>query len=374
MSRRNVLRSAAAVVPAALIGSALPSTASAAIAAAPRWEVYPVASWPGSSFTFERLDFAPGGAVMALGTDGYFPDGPFGPYQQDPLVWSRQGAQWPADAHRFADGTRPLGGLSVAGDNDAWAVGNRWDGSARRDVPTLLHWDGAAWTDRTAGTADLYDPTQVSGAGSQVWLVGSRLNSTLPSVLRWDGSGWRSVGLPSALGAVTKLRAVEVAAANDVWVAGSTAAGATAPRSSLVMHWNGTAWTALPAPFGPAVGQVSTLLVRGSECWAAGIAADRAAVAHWNGRAWSVSAPATTYYSEVTQLAAYGAEVWATGTNTPLQRWNGTAWSSVTGPKTAPLTSAALATAPDGAIWLAACDKDASGKTSSFFARLPADS
>ncbi|MFG2713697.1 hypothetical protein ACGFX2_24510 [Streptomyces goshikiensis] len=368
-----MLRSAMAVVPAAVIGAALPGTASAAVAV-PQWEIFPVDSWPGTNHPFDRLDFAADGTVMALGRSGYFPDGPFGPYQEDPLAWGRKGMDWRATEYSgFASGTRPLKGLTVGAANDAWAVGTRWDQPTMRDVPQLLHWNGTAWTNQTAGATDLDEPRQVSGAGSQVWVVGRRARAyNEASVARWNGSAWRGVALPSTLGAFTQLLAVEVVGANDVWVAGTTGASAAGPKTSLVMHWNGTSWTTLPAPFGAAAGQVSTLLVRGTECWAGGIAADRATVASWNGRAWSVSAPATTSYSEVTQLATYGSQVWAVGTNTALQRWNGSAWSAVAGPKSAPLTSAALATAPDGAIWLAASDQDAAHQTTSFFARLPA--
>ncbi|MDG9708966.1 hypothetical protein [Streptomyces sp. DH10] len=53
-----------------------------------------------------------------------------------------------------------------------------------------------------------------------------------------------------------------------------------------------------------------------------------------------------------------------------LQRWNGSAWSQAEGPSAAPLTVGALATGPDGALWVAG-SKETSSSSSYFFAKLP---
>ncbi|MFJ5559464.1 hypothetical protein ACIQCD_19160 [Streptomyces sp. NPDC093250] len=367
VSRRSILRSAAAVVPAMAIGGALPGVASGATRAA-QWQVFPITANSSSWYRFSRISFAPDGSAKALGTDNYLADGPLGPIEQDPLVWSFNGTGWSGAG--FAEDTRPLNGITVTNAADAWAVGEKWDAAQRFDVPQLLRWNGAAWTNSMTGAESFARPSQVSGTGSDVWVVGSALESyAIPAVLRRNGSSWAPVRLPSTLGTAALLT-VHVMTANDVWVAGSVGTGAA--RRSLVMRWNGSSWTVLPAPFGTAVGQVTSLLIRGGQCWAGGSAANRSAVAVWNGSAWSARNPASSSVSEVTQLAAYGStEVWVAGASLALQRWNGSAWSGAEGPQAAPLVVGALATGPDGALWIAG-SKETSSSTSYFFAKLPA--
>jgi hypothetical protein len=349
-----------------VIGGALPGAASAATRAT-RWQVFPVT--PGSSawYRFSRISFAPNGTAKALGTVDYFVDGPMGPIQRDPLVWSFDGRGWSASG--FTANTRPLDGITVTGAADAWAVGEKWDQAQMLDVPQLLRWDGTAWAESMAGAESFARPRQVSGTGSDVWVVGTARQSVdVPAVVRRNGSGWAPVSLPSTLG-TAGLMTVQVVAANDVWVAGSVGTGSA--RRSLVMRWNGSSWTVLPAPFGTAVGQVTSLLVKGGQCWAAGSATNRGSVAVWNGSAWSARNPASSSVSEVTQLAAHGTtEVWVAGTGVTLQRWNGSAWAQAEGPLAAPLTVGALATGPDGALWVAG-SKETSSSSSYFFAKLP---
>jgi hypothetical protein len=367
LSRRGILRSAAAVVPAMVIGGALAGTASGAARAA-QWQVFPVDPGPSAWYRFSRIGFAPNGTAKALGTYNYFSDGPFGPVEQDPLVWSFDGTKWTGGG--FADDTRPLTGITVTTASDAWAVGEKWDKAQRLDVPQLLRWNGTAWADSMTGAESFARPHDVSGTGSDVWAVGTaRTSADVPAVVRRSGSNWAPVSLPGTLGTAALLT-VRVVAANDVWVAGSVGTGTA--RRSLVMRWTGSSWTVLPAPFGTAVGQVTSLLVKGDQCWAGGSAANRGGVAVWNGGSWSARNPASGGVSEVTQLAAYGStEVWAAGTGVALQRWNGSGWSEAEGPLVAPLSVGALATGPDGALWVAG-HKDTSTSSSYFFAKLPA--
>lgn len=350
-----------------VIGGALPGVASGATRAA-QWQVFPITPGASSWYRFSRISFAPDGTAKALGTENHFVDGPSGPIEQDPLVWSFNGTGWSGSG--FAEDTRPLNGITVTSANDAWAVGEKWDPVQRWDVPQLLRWNGTAWTNSMTGAESFARPAQISGTGGNVWVVGTAGQSVdVPAVVRLSGSSWAPVSLPSTLGTASLLT-VRVVAANDVWVAGSVGTGTS--RRSLVMRWNGSSWTVLPAPFGTAVGQVTSLLVRDGRCWAGGSAAGRGAVAVWDASAWSARSPASSSVSEVTQLAAYGStEVWTAGAGVTLQRWNGSAWSEAEGPTAAPLVVGALATGPDGALWVAG-SQETSSSSSYFFAKLPA--
>jgi hypothetical protein len=364
VSRRSILRAAAAAAPAAVVAAA-GSPAGAAPNA--RWELFPVSPGAGSWFTFNRISVAPDGAAKATGTYSYFPDGPLGPAEVEARVWSFGGTAW--TSARLAPDTRPMTGITVTTADDAWAVGEKWDQSRMADVPQMLHWDGTAWTQRMQGAEAFARPSQVSGTGDDVWAVGTAATSyAVPAVVRRDGPVWAPVALPPSLGTAT-LRAVRVVAADDVWVAGSTAS--TTSGRSLVLHWDGSSWTELPAPFGTTAGRVSALLATdGGRCWAAGSAGNRAAVAAWDGHRWTVANPVTSSASEVTQLALHGStEVWAAGAGMPAQRWNGSAWSNVTGPLTGALTVGALANGPDGALWMAGSQGTSSAE-SYFFATV----
>ncbi|MFD0417172.1 hypothetical protein [Streptomyces sp. NPDC127108] len=376
VSRRNLLRSAAAVVPALAVGGALPGAASAAGAAQAQWQLFPVSGGSGGGYAFNRLGLAPNGSATALATYITF-DG--NSTEEEPAAFGFDGRTWESYRHsRFPDGTRPLNGLSVE-TGGAWGVGSRWNKQTMRDDAQILYWDGSTWADRTAGAA-IGEPHDVDGTGADVWVVGGAKHPATGAVaLRRGGSGWTSVPLPSGLGAGARLLTVRVVAADDVWAGGFTAAEAFGTRTPLVLHWNGSSWKKLPNPFGTANGQVSSLLSHGGALWAGGFTGpgigggvgDRAAVAAWNGGAWSSRTPAGLEASEATQLAAYGSEVWVAGRRTPLQRWTGGSWSPAAGPKPEPLTVGALATAADGSLWLGG---NTEGGSAYFFARLPAAS
>ncbi|GHE41462.1 hypothetical protein GCM10018785_08880 [Streptomyces longispororuber] len=143
-------------------------------------------------------------------------------------------------------------------------------------------------------------------------------------------------------------------------------------RAARPFLWNGSSWTRLPAPFGPAAGHVSALLVRDGVSCAGGSVDQRAAAAAWDGRAWSPRHPSGLEASEVQHFAAYGTQVWAAGTRVPLQRWTGSSWSTGEGPPPGAPTADAVTHGPDGALWLAGhVEGTADGVTTYFLAELP---
>ena len=101
--------------------------------------------------------------------------------------------------------------------------------------------------DATKATADL----AVAKAG-EVWVVGTgrAANSTQSCIMaqRWNGSAWQSFAPPAIAGA--SLEAVSVRAGNDVWAVGDTIThdqqSGVDFEASLVLHWNGTTWAAVP--------------------------------------------------------------------------------------------------------------------------------
>jgi photosystem II stability/assembly factor-like uncharacterized protein len=90
---------------------------------------------------------------------------------------------------------------------------------------------------------------------SDVWAVGVKATETSNDTLamHWDGTTWSTVPTPNPwpecqdgdiLWSGQVLTAVSALSATDVWAVGSGCYSA----STIVEHWNGSAWSLMPAP------------------------------------------------------------------------------------------------------------------------------
>jgi hypothetical protein len=89
--------------------------------------------------------------------------------------------------------------------------------------------------------------------------------------------------------------------ADDVWAAGQSGGGdgpGATDEATLVMHWNGTAWSVVPSPNGPLPSNViESLTAFGPHgVWAVGSSYDelqvtsRSLVERWDGSSWRIVA------------------------------------------------------------------------------------
>ena len=126
----------------------------------------------------------------------------------------------------------------------------------------------------------LYGVTTLSR--SDAWAVGLTPDSSL--ILHWNGRAWSQ----SQAGAGDYI-GVGADSATDVWAVGGT--NRFSPTQTLAEHWNGTAWARVPSPSpacgGPARWPPSRPPTRGRSAWPAGAgrpvtdgAADRALERH----------------------------------------------------------------------------------------------
>jgi hypothetical protein len=146
---------------------------------------------------------------------------------------------------------------------------------------------------------------------------------------------------------------VSVVAANDVWAAGTFINANLSFYGTLLLHWNGAAWSVVPSPNPGTYNYLQGVsAVAANDVWAAGYYAnnneyDQTLILHWNGAAWSqVPSPSPGTYSDdlyAVQAIATN-DVWAVGAtgNESLERpdtftlhWNGSAWSVVPSPDAA---------------------------------------
>jgi hypothetical protein len=97
---------------------------------------------------------------------------------------------------------------------------------------------------------------------------------------------------------------------------------------------SGSAYTTFPGRL------YSVAAISASDAWAAGLGASGSLIVHWDGSAWSQSLAGQGYFQDV--AASSGRDVWAVGgtswfspTQTLAEHWNGTSWARVSTPSPA---------------------------------------
>jgi hypothetical protein len=248
--------------------------------------------------------------------------------------------------------TSQLFGVAAVSSSLAWGVGLKYNSEPDRIRTLIERWDGTTWTavpspnsghliDQLAGVAAA-DSGHAFAVGSRQ--VKSGRNRTL--VEQFDGTGWSVVPSPNRGPGASFLNGVTAIAPNDAWAVGTHDLASTA-QAPLVEHWNGTSWSVVPSPYfhhsiQTTLGDVSA--VSANDVWAVGsYFSERRRgyvplTEHWDGTAWSIvpaPSPGPDYeFSGVTALAPD--DVWAVGLSAnglvggPLaELWNGSAWSIV---------------------------------------------
>jgi hypothetical protein len=185
-------------------------------------------------------------------------------------------------------------------------------------------------------------------SATDAWAVGERDHGCCPNSTtlteRWNGARWTLMPSPNPSGprGGSRLTAVAVVAANDVWAVGSTGTGSGGPppNVTLIEHWNGVRWTIVRSPnvsnqsFLVGVAAVST-----NDVWAIGYNLPNGGISklleHWDGTRWKVaSSPSACCLAGIAAVSAH--DVWAVGGGgscpnnnscTLAEHWNGVRWA-----------------------------------------------
>jgi hypothetical protein len=243
-----------------------------------------------------------------------------GTYQPLALQWD--GTQWSLASPPALTGNALFTGVDTLADGSAWAVGFQTaaDGTRRTLIeqasggtwaPVASPNDGTPTTDNSL--------TAVSGTqATGLWAVGWRESpgGLKPLVLRYDTTGpspaWVSVtgagGVPSPGTIDTVLTGVDVRTASDVWAVGYYFDGSV--DRPLALHWNGSTWSNSPIPGTGLLRKVRA--IGPGNVWAAGSYYNATAqhyqslLVHFDGTAWTtvVSADAPNADDEVIGMAA----------------------------------------------------------------------
>ena len=258
------------------------------------------------------------------------------------LVEQWNGTAWAHVPSPSAGSDAGLTGVAVTSPANAWAVGTAASGAI------VLHWDGSAWTQMSVpapGTNDVLGGVAATSA-TDAWAVGSYVvpgqtgSSTL--ILHWDGSAWSRVPSPGG-----NLEAVAASSPDNAW-----AVGATKTLRTLILHWNGHDWKRTPSPSRTPEGLADFLdgvaIGPGDSAWAVGditcgCGPGTSLIEHYNGHAWGiVRAPRIgNLGTDLRSVVSVGArDAWAVGASgegtspekTAILHWNGSAWRHVRSP------------------------------------------
>ncbi len=270
-------------------------------------------------------------------------------------AWTQVKSPNPSPA---SPGANSLDGVSARSGSDAWAVGD-YLASDGLSHALIVHWNGTAWTQVNSPTAPRYTDFGLTGvsavSGSDAWAVGvrgvpsdGRKSGTL--IFHWDGTAWTLVNSPSPGSGPNQLEGVSAVSGSDAdaWAVGNYSSLDNPGASrTLVLHWNGTAWSKInsPTPNPNDLNFLQGVSARsGSDAWAVGnywntTGLSRSLILHWNGTAWSKinspnPGPNANRLSGVS--ARSGSDAWAVGdhdtavstTNSLILHWNGTAWAN----------------------------------------------
>jgi hypothetical protein len=299
-----------------------------------------------------------------------------------PLIDQWNGAEWSQVTAPSTGGSlTELSAVSASSTTDAWAVGYTVP-SLHAVAPVAMHWNGTAWSISSGFAlsslpivADRQDslPIGVVDINSDdAYAIASSYWPT-PLAAQWNGTTWTPLSLPVPTGTETSsLSAISADGPDDVWIAGSFYISATATTEQEMLHWNGSAWSfvplALPSTAPTAFSINSIEAISPTNVWAVGgvstsLTLDSTTlVEHWNGTAWSiVPSPSPGVAASLSGVTASSpTDVWAVGDYAPngssvltlTMQWNGTAWGTVSSPNASTGVSAlnSVATTPGAAI------------------------
>jgi hypothetical protein len=192
------------------------------------------------------------------------------------------------------------------------------------------------------------------GRGLVVAILGSLSTAGLsaaPAASSAGGPLWQVIPTPNVGTSRNVLRDVATLSSDDAWAVGSFFDTEAQADRSLIEHWDGRAWTIVPAP---TVGTgyqslwgVSALSAR--DVWAVGRSSERfgperSMILRWNGRRWRViDAPPFEHWSALEDVSAVSErEVWAVGNSylgSFIIRWDGRSWRIVPSPNVGWLAS-----------------------------------
>ncbi|MEV4319070.1 hypothetical protein [Actinocrispum sp. NPDC049592] len=291
---------------------------------------------------------------------------------------------WHFDDRLKVPDTSELHGVTAVSVTEAWAVGSVAILEGTRRQALVGRWNSDFGRVPSAPVDPALDVhlTAVDWAGDTVWAVGyvsDTVKSTRARIERYDrqsaGSAGEAVPGPLTDGD-SALYGVAMVSDKDGWAVGGSGPGKNGLTRTLITHWDGTGWTAVPSPSpGTQYNQLNAVAARSADdVWAVGHCVDvasggrtEALVVHWDGSGWTrVPVPRTPGGGDqLLGVAVIGKDtVWAVGTSTRVVQnpaglhtalalhWDGSVWQAIRpgGPVT---QFSAVAAKSETEVWFA---------------------
>lgn len=245
-----------------------------------------------------------------------------------------------------------------------------------------------AWSiDRTPSVPGANDTLNGIAAisGTEAWAVGTRftppdanLVSARPLALHLTAAGWQSTTLP-AVTANTALFGVGASSASDVWAVGKETASGYRAGKPVILHWNGTAWSA-SSPLAVGGFLTGVVAISPTNAYAVGtMGRTSPLIERWTGTQWvfvplpdpDPANPGGT--GHLSAISARGADdVWAVGQFSTIAgnsiesgayalHWDGTTWKSTLMPGPATANAVSVVAVGPGDVWATVVSSGASG-------------
>src|SRR5687768_7111964 len=288
-----------------------------------------------------------------------------GSYRNASNIWQAQswhwnGVQWTlVPTVQASSSHNELSSVKAISTNDVWAVGAYVDVGSPYRRTFIQHWNGVTWTlvpspNISVGDNYLLDIAALSSFN--VWVVGIGCTGVCPQspnataqslILHWDGVTWSTVASPNYAGQNNYLHSIAAVAADDIWAVGYYNACLGCVGATLMLHWDGTAWTLITSPnAGTSTNYLySVSAASSSDVWAAGYYYDTVSriwhglVLHWDGNAWSTQTvphvgTGNNFLQDVKAFTS--TDVWVVGSwfgvSALTLHWNGVGWSVAPSP------------------------------------------
>jgi hypothetical protein len=230
----------------------------------------------------------------------------------------------------FGTNDNSLGSVSGSAPDDVWAVGNFLPDTPTSNQDATLslavHFDGSSWKDVPTPNVGpnfntLFSVTSLNG---QAWAVGVHLDDEYRDralVEHWDGTDWTVVDVPQPGSERDLLYSVSASTPSDIWAVGDQE-GTDGKFQTLAEHWDGQHWSMVRTPDPGSSGNhlFGVAMAGADDAWAVGQQLDPAGhdetlIEHWNGRHWAaVPSPSSGADSALLDAVAIGPDgVWAVG-------------------------------------------------------------
>jgi hypothetical protein len=307
-----------------------------------------------------------------------------------PLIAYWDGASWTPQVTPNPDDSGTLTAVAAVSPTDAWALGSSGYSASAPSAQWFNtfaeHWDGSSWQQvampTPSGASEVHLYSAVAVSASDIWAVGSWADfgpgdGLVPLIEHWDGLAWSIVPSPVLPQPVAnqgaQLYSVTAASASDAWAVGYIGTGT---HHNLILHWDGTSWTRVPAPRNGSLSVLSSVsAISATKVWAVGTfhfkyrghLVTQPFALRWNGKVWQKmpnihAGSLLAVTGSENNISAVGG--WSNGGSgrTLIEHWNGRHWKTFSGhtgyPESIhqPLTSIAML--PGNELWAVGYHED----------------